>query len=143
MSKHRKRQLPTDVFTHTATFSLADITGNNTATAITTFVQRASTDNRRSYREELAVEPPSPVKRARAGHVSPAPDPLLPSFVEPDNFAERYEMGFNLDPAPPAPDTGVPALSRVVKPSVSPARLRLRLYSQFLYFFFSQGSGAR
>ncbi|KAJ7871168.1 hypothetical protein B0H14DRAFT_3439622 [Mycena olivaceomarginata] len=116
MSKHRKRQLPTDVFTHTATFSLADIAGNNTATAITTFVQRASTNNRRSHHEKLAVEPPSPVKRACAGHVSPAPDPLLPSFVEPDNFAERYEMGFDLDPAPPAPDPGVPALPRVVKP---------------------------
>ncbi|KAJ7677410.1 hypothetical protein B0H14DRAFT_2656079 [Mycena olivaceomarginata] len=63
----------TETHTHTATFSLAEITGNNIAAPITTFVERASTDNRRRYREEVPVEPASPIKRQRAGLAQPAP----------------------------------------------------------------------
>ncbi|KAJ7903741.1 hypothetical protein B0H14DRAFT_3421921 [Mycena olivaceomarginata] len=120
---NRKRKLPSaegHLFTHTATFSLADITGNHTAAPITTFVERASADNRCSYREEVVIEPPSPVKRARAGHVRPIPALTSVRYEEPHDFAERYQMGFDLDPPPIAADPSVPkpAIPRVVKPSL-------------------------
>jgi hypothetical protein len=121
---NRKWKLPSvegHLFTHTATFSLADITGNHTAAPITTFVEHASTDNRCSYREEVVIEPPSPVKRARAGHVRPIPAPTSVRYEEPHDFAEHYQMGFDLDPPPIATDPSIPkpAIPRVVKPSVS------------------------
>jgi hypothetical protein len=112
----KKRAKPaTETHTHTATFSLAEITGNNIAAPITTFVERASTDNRRRYREEVPVEPASPIKRQRAGLAQPAP--RAPSYVEEESPPDRYEMFFG-DDDPPLP-TLDPPLPRVVKPSVS------------------------
>ncbi|KAJ7794769.1 hypothetical protein B0H14DRAFT_3496700 [Mycena olivaceomarginata] len=94
-----------DVHSHTATFSLAEITGNYTETPIVTFVDRVSTDNRCFYREEVAVAPPSPVKRHRAGQSEPAPNLPEPDV---DDTTSRYQMGFDLedfgmDPPPPDP----------------------------------------
>ncbi|KAJ7753698.1 hypothetical protein B0H14DRAFT_3512710 [Mycena olivaceomarginata] len=74
--------------------------GDHTHTPITTFVERASEDNRRVYREEVVVEPPSPVKRYRAGQVHPAPsihNNNGPTQPPSDASAERYQMGFFLD----------------------------------------------
>ncbi|KAJ7894472.1 hypothetical protein B0H14DRAFT_3426880 [Mycena olivaceomarginata] len=126
---NKKRKLPVAdglSFTHTATFSLANITGNHTAAPITTFVERASTDNKCLYREAVEVEPPSPVKRARAGLVQPIPH-RTSVYEERDDLAERYQMGFDLDPPPIAADLSVPkpTLPRVVKPS-DPALARFR-----------------
>ncbi|KAJ7837785.1 hypothetical protein B0H14DRAFT_3459923 [Mycena olivaceomarginata] len=103
----RKRAKPaTETFTHTATFSLADITGNNIAAPITTFVERASTDNRRRYREELA--------------------PRAPSHVEEESPPDRHEMSLGDDDVPPLP-TLDPPLPRVVKPvRQDPALARFR-----------------
>lgn len=116
--KRRKTELAGsgDVRSHTATFSLAEITGNHTETPIVTFVDRVSGDNLRSYREEVAVAPPSPVKRHRAGQYIPAPIPPEPDV---DNTTDRYQMGFDLDDFgmdPPPPDPKQTARS---KPSVS------------------------
>ncbi|KAF8187314.1 hypothetical protein K438DRAFT_1764931 [Mycena galopus ATCC 62051] len=44
-------------------FLSAEITGNHTDTPITTVVEHVSEDNHCCYREEVWVEPPSPVKR--------------------------------------------------------------------------------
>ncbi|KAJ7807696.1 hypothetical protein B0H14DRAFT_3483063 [Mycena olivaceomarginata] len=63
----------TEVNSHSASFSIAEITGSHIDTPITTFVERASEDNRRSYRKEVVVTPPSPVKRHRAGQTHAAP----------------------------------------------------------------------
>jgi hypothetical protein len=49
MSRPAKKQTKdcgSEVHSHTATFSLAEITGNSIDTPITTFVERASADNR-------------------------------------------------------------------------------------------------
>ncbi|KAJ7790263.1 hypothetical protein B0H14DRAFT_2626209 [Mycena olivaceomarginata] len=104
-------------------FARPDITGDNTNTPITTFVERASQDNRRVYREELVIEPPSPVKQYRAGQIHPTPSirhedgQTQPS----DASGKQYQMGFFLDDTPmdPMPEP------RQVKPSASvplPAR---------------------
>jgi hypothetical protein len=115
-TKHRA----SEVHSHTATFSLAEITGNTTEIPITTYVDRVSTDGRRRYRDEVLVEPPSPVKRQRAGisqHDSPVP---LPN-VDLDGL-ERYQMGFDVDDQPPEipNSTAIRAANpRFSKPSVS------------------------
>ncbi|KAJ7801206.1 hypothetical protein B0H14DRAFT_3489894 [Mycena olivaceomarginata] len=83
--------------------------GDHTHTPITTFVERASEDNRRVYREEVIIEPPSPVKRYRAGQVHLAPSTHNNNGLgqQPsDASAERYRMGFflnddaSMDPVP-------------------------------------------
>src|SRR4051812_47970781 len=107
MSRATKRKwtAAAPVNSHTASFSIADITGDNTNTPITTFVERASQDIHRVYREELVIEPPSPVKRYRAGQIHPAPSirhedgRTQPSDVS----GERYQMGFFLDDVPMDP----------------------------------------
>ncbi|KAJ7795048.1 hypothetical protein B0H14DRAFT_2621379 [Mycena olivaceomarginata] len=71
-----------------------EITGNHMKTPILTFVDRVSGDNLQSYREEVAVAPPSPVKRHRAGQSIPAP--ILPE-PDVDNTTDRYQMGFDLE----------------------------------------------
>ncbi|KAF8144424.1 hypothetical protein K438DRAFT_1992779 [Mycena galopus ATCC 62051] len=113
-AKPKKASVST-VNVHTATFSIADITGDNTKTPITTIVQRASDDNCRCYREEILVVPPSPVKRHRAGLVQPAPERI--SIDNEDVFeTDRYQMGFDLlDDMPP--ERVQPAILRVAKPS--------------------------
>ncbi|KAJ7840610.1 hypothetical protein B0H14DRAFT_3458005 [Mycena olivaceomarginata] len=96
---------------------------------IPTFVDRVSNDQRRRYREELPVDPPSPIKRARvAANVAVAvadvvPDPPLPTI--PDDFTEpeRYEMGLDFDDEAPHPSA--PVAPRVIKPS-DPALHRFR-----------------
>jgi hypothetical protein len=112
--------LPAAVHSHTATFSIAEITGSHIDTPITTFVERASDDNRRSYREEVVVAPPSPVKRHRAGqtHTAPAPSTQNVHAEASDAATETYEMGFFLDDDPPLPSVAE-ATPRIVKPSVS------------------------
>ncbi|KAJ7805536.1 hypothetical protein B0H14DRAFT_3485065 [Mycena olivaceomarginata] len=100
MAKRKRPTAPAPVNSHTASFSIAEITGDHTHTPITTFVERASEDNRRVYREEVVVEPPSPVKRYRAGQVHPAPsihNNNGPTQPPSDASAERYQMGFFLD----------------------------------------------
>ncbi|KAJ7728436.1 hypothetical protein DFH07DRAFT_969869 [Mycena maculata] len=71
--------------------------------AIPAFMDRTSTDNRRVYREEIAVQPPSPVKKMRTSK----PSTLLPiveeSPAEPFSF-DLYEMeGAAAYNAPPKP----------------------------------------
>jgi hypothetical protein len=105
-----------DVRSHMVTFSLAEITGNHTETPIVTFVDHVSGDNLQSYREEVAVAPPFPVKCHRAGQSIPAP--ILP---EPNvnDTTDHYQMCFDLDDFgmdPPPPDPKPTARS---KPSVS------------------------
>ncbi|KAJ7805540.1 hypothetical protein B0H13DRAFT_2387657 [Mycena leptocephala] len=70
---------------------------------ITTFVDRVSNDNRRLYREEVPVLPPSPVKRQKlAQHVaaSAALSTTTPAHTSDDSLsAERYQIsGFDDDP---------------------------------------------
>jgi hypothetical protein len=103
VSRATKRKRPTaatPVNSHTASFSIADITGDHTHTPITTFVERVSEDNCRIYREEVIIEPPSPVKRYRTGQVHLAPSTHNNNGLgqQPsDASAERYRMGFFLD----------------------------------------------
>jgi hypothetical protein len=133
-SRATKRKRPTaaaPVNSHTASFSIADITGDHTNTPITTFVERASQDNRRAYREELVIEPPSPVKRYRAGQIHSAQS-IQNAYggIHASNASEeRYQMGFYLDdytPMDPMPEPE--PTQRQAKPSVS-----------FVFFEFSSG----
>ncbi|KAJ7901050.1 hypothetical protein B0H14DRAFT_3422958 [Mycena olivaceomarginata] len=117
--------LPAAVSSHTASFSIAEITGSHIDTPITTFVERASEDNRRSYREEVIVAPPSPVKRHRAGQTHAAPTPSIQNVQASATAAETYEMGFFLDDNAPLTSVAEPA-PRIVKPS-DPALNRFRL----------------
>jgi hypothetical protein len=120
VKKGRTNDRASEVHSHTATFSLAEITGNTTEIPITTYVERASIDGCRRYRDEVFVEPPSPVKRQRAGITQTVPDPPLPN-VDLDN-SERYQMGFDLDDQPPEIPSSTPvraANPRFAKPSVS------------------------
>ncbi|KAF8193985.1 hypothetical protein K438DRAFT_1969276 [Mycena galopus ATCC 62051] len=109
-AKPKKASVST-VNVHTATFSIADITGDNTETPIMTIVQCASDNNR----EEILVVPPSPVKCHRAGLVQPAPECI--SIDNEDVFeTDCYQMGFDLlDDMPP--ERVQPAIPRVAKPS--------------------------
>jgi hypothetical protein len=125
-TKRKRGTAAAPVNSHTASFSIADITGDHTLTPITTFVERASQDNRRVYREEVVVEPPSPVKRYRAGQVHPAPSICNNhGATEPpsDASADRYQMGFfldddaSMDPMDPVPEPE--PTPRQAKPSVS------------------------
>ncbi|KAJ7840811.1 hypothetical protein B0H14DRAFT_3457824 [Mycena olivaceomarginata] len=111
VKKGRTNNRASEVHSHTATFSLAEITGNTTEIPITTYV---------------FVEPPSPVKRQRVGVTQPVPDPPLPN-VDLDN-SERYQMGFDLDDQPPEIPSSTPvraANPRFAKPS-DPALHRFR-----------------
>jgi hypothetical protein len=123
MAKRKRPTAPAPVNSHTASFSIAEITGDHTHTPITTFVERASEDNCRVYREEVVVEPPSPVKRYCTGQVHPAPsihNNNGPTQPPSDASAERYQMGFFLDDE--ASMDPVPELEptpRQAKPSVS------------------------
>jgi hypothetical protein len=105
---------------------------------IPTFVDRVSNDLRRRYREELPVDPPSPIKRAHvAANVDVAdvvPDPPLPTI--PDDFTEpeRYEMGLDFNDEASRPST--PVAPRVIKPSVGSASLAQQLEEQFSNVFF-------
>ncbi|KAJ7811956.1 hypothetical protein B0H14DRAFT_2606144 [Mycena olivaceomarginata] len=106
----------------------ADITGDHTNTPITTFVERASHDNRRAYREELVIEPPSPVKQYRAGQIHSAQS-IQNAYggIHASNASEeRYQMGFYLDdytPMDPMPEPE--PTQRQAKPS-DPALHRFR-----------------
>ncbi|KAJ7353487.1 hypothetical protein DFH08DRAFT_805034 [Mycena albidolilacea] len=109
MSRMKRKRKDLPVHSHTATFSLADITGNNTEIPITTYVDRVSEDGHRRYRDEVVVEPPSPVKRQRAREALPHPAPHLPPH-DSFNESERYHLGFDLpedwpleDPPAPGP----------------------------------------
>lgn len=139
MSRPAKKQTKdcgSEVHSHTATFSLAEITGNSIDTPITTFVERVSADNRRRYREEVLVDPPSPVKRQRAAGTQPIQD-FSRANVEFSAALEIYEMGFDLDdetrlaPDPPAPA----ALPRFSKPSVSLLSLPFALIASINVFY--------
>ncbi|KAF8215246.1 hypothetical protein K438DRAFT_1955238 [Mycena galopus ATCC 62051] len=114
-------------------FSLEEITGRAHPDApITTFVDRVSLDQRRHYREEVAVAPPSPVKRAcieaqaeahEAATMAP-PAGAVPDFEQPD----RYEMGLEEEEGHDNEDVSrpsTPVLVKTVKPS-DPALHRFR-----------------
>ncbi|KAJ7860857.1 hypothetical protein B0H14DRAFT_3445824 [Mycena olivaceomarginata] len=96
---------------------------------ITTYVDRVSTDGRRRYRDEVLIEPPSPVKRQRAGisqHDSPVP---LPN-VDLDGL-ERYQMGFDVDDQPPEIPNSTAI--RAAKPKISkPSAKPIPLHSEFI-----------
>ncbi|KAJ7825743.1 hypothetical protein B0H14DRAFT_3468249 [Mycena olivaceomarginata] len=109
--------LPAAVSSHTVSFSIAEITGSHIDTPITTFIERASEDNRRSYREEVIMAPPSPVKRHRAGQTHAAPTPSIQNVQASDMAAETYEMGFFLNDDAPLTSVAEPA-PRFVKPSM-------------------------
>jgi hypothetical protein len=114
--KKRKLAETHDVHSHMVSFSIAEITGNNTDTPITTFVERASADNRRRYREEVVVDPPSPVKRDRAAQHAHLQHEIRADVVEFD-ASERYDMRLD-DDGPGYEDPPLPPLPRVPKPSV-------------------------
>ncbi|KAF8212570.1 hypothetical protein K438DRAFT_1957172 [Mycena galopus ATCC 62051] len=106
-----------------ATFSLADITGDHRETPITTYIDCALTDNKRRYREEVPVAPPSPVKRHRAGLTQTATIPTQRDNEPTPDAYEPYQMGLGADDATPAP---APApRPRNTKPS-DPALARFR-----------------
>ncbi|KAJ7705144.1 hypothetical protein B0H16DRAFT_1747395 [Mycena metata] len=116
------------VRTHVHSFSIAEITGNNIHAPITTFIDRASSDNRWTYRNEIHVDPPSPVKQARAGQLHqaqtrvPLPQPQTDfATINPD----RYEIDLDGDDNafPTRPST--PNLPKYAKPS-DPALHRFR-----------------
>ncbi|KAJ7029947.1 hypothetical protein C8F04DRAFT_1264290 [Mycena alexandri] len=116
------------VRTHVHSFSVAEITGNNTNAPITTFIDRASSDNRRTYRNEIHVEPPSPVKQARAGQLHQTQADLPLPQPETD-FAsinlDRYEIDLDgHDNASPT-RSSTPDLPTFAKPS-DPALQRFR-----------------
>jgi hypothetical protein len=122
-TKKKRLTAATPVNSHTASFPIADITDDHTQTPITTFVKRASEENHRVYRKEVIIEPPSPVKRHRAGQVHLAPsihNNNGPAQQPSDASPERYRMGFflnddvSMDPVPEPEPT-----PRQAKPSVS------------------------
>ncbi|KAF8183500.1 hypothetical protein K438DRAFT_1907965 [Mycena galopus ATCC 62051] len=117
------------VNSHTATFSIADVTGDTRNTPITTIVERASEDNCRRYHEKILVDPPSPYKRQRAGETQPAPGPPAPDPPDYQHVddSERYQMGLDEDVASNVPPSAADPLRapRVVKPS-DPALARFR-----------------
>ncbi|KAJ7797560.1 hypothetical protein B0H14DRAFT_3493624 [Mycena olivaceomarginata] len=124
--RRKKRDPPApspSVHSHTATFSIADITGNHIDVPITTFVDCVSQDNRRRYREEVLIEPPSPVKRQRAAESHPHPAPLFPPLDSVDE-SERYQLGFDLPEELPVDDPPAPG-PLPTKPS-DPALHRFR-----------------
>jgi hypothetical protein len=96
---------------------------------ITTFVDRISNDNRRLYREEVPVLPPSPVKRMKlARHVAASTSELSATTFTPATDhgldGEHYQIShFNADDEEPfdapsdAPRTAQP--SKPIEPSVS------------------------
>jgi hypothetical protein len=139
VAKKQKFADACDIHSHTVTFSLADITGNNIDTPISTFVERASADNRRRYREELLVEPPSPVKRDCAAQALPLPE-IRENVVESD-ASDRYQMGLDDDDGPGFEDPPLPLPRPVPKPSVrvfSPVNVWLFNWFFFSFFFLSR-----
>lgn len=122
----RKHERATDqVATHMHSFSVEAITGRTAQVPVTTYVDRASGDNRRHYRQEFPVAPPSPVKRSRAVADEAAAAASAASAAarpfEHDHFEEpgRYEMGFDAD------DEAEPAVVRRRKKFQKPAVSKL------------------
>lgn len=77
---------------------------------IPTFVERVSSDRRRTYRELIEIEPPSPIKRARLSLMNDRDAPNEPIPWQPDDTGERYDMlpDVPLDP----PQTKAPRRKR-------------------------------
>jgi hypothetical protein len=103
---------------HTHSYIVAEITGHTENVGITTFVERIPTDNRRCYRDEIVVDPPSPHKRQRAERDRAAGTTITADYDADEDFLTgRYEMGFDADDEAPEPRARGP---RIVKPSVCP-----------------------
>jgi hypothetical protein len=126
-SKGRRQTEPVPrsaaVETHTHSFSVADITGQTENVGITTFVDRALSDNRRRYRDEVIVDPPSPLKRQRAERTHAASITISSPAADNEAFVgpSRYEMGFDADDEEP--------------PQVIPRGPKIIKYSVCLHFF--------
>ncbi|KAJ6479771.1 hypothetical protein C8R45DRAFT_1101216 [Mycena sanguinolenta] len=96
--KAKAKAQPTDVLTHTHNFSLEEITGQTAPEApIMTYVDRVSHDNRRHYRNEVEVVPPSPVKRAQLAAIE-ATSTTHAVQDGPNAHTERYQMSFDDEP---------------------------------------------
>ncbi|KAJ7714051.1 hypothetical protein DFH07DRAFT_974574 [Mycena maculata] len=101
-SKAKRKELSAHgIHTHTHSFSTDQITGCTENLPITTFVDRASQDLRRSYRDEVPVEPPSPIKRfaaqKQAGASLSAEEPSASNEGNPADFGEFSPGQYGMD----------------------------------------------
>ncbi|KAF7349568.1 CxC2 domain-containing protein [Mycena sanguinolenta] len=105
---------------HQHTFSVNELAALENL-PVPAFVHRVSQDGRRIHVEELAIQPPSPVKRLRREQQQPEeslPPPSLP-LADLENFTidgERYELGI-FDEAPPVRPSSPLQKPRAIKPS--------------------------
>ncbi|KAJ6467408.1 hypothetical protein C8R45DRAFT_1171845 [Mycena sanguinolenta] len=117
--RHAARHLGDQGTSHEHSFSIHEIAAPENA-PIPAFIHHVSDDRRRVYVEELAVEPPSPVKRKRLEETrreNSAPEQMAVGDWEHlslDN--ERYEVGI-FDDAPVAKERLLPKQPHGVKPS--------------------------
>ncbi|KAJ7431264.1 hypothetical protein FB451DRAFT_1421731 [Mycena latifolia] len=102
---------------HSHTFQLANLPVVPEYAPVPNFVDRASNDRRRMYRDEHQIEPPSPLKRQRVA-ASTARSALAPLSFNQDSaqnlLDERYEL--HVDDDAEAPVFAIPKAPRVVKP---------------------------
>ncbi|KAF7354813.1 CxC2 domain-containing protein [Mycena sanguinolenta] len=113
----KARTQPATVQTHTHTISVASITGRQPVdTPITTLVHRVSDDNRRRYHDEIQVDPPSPIKRARLQVEDPTPPIPFNNTSEDQVADDRYQMGFDDPPLEERGDMEEDA-PKVIKPA--------------------------
>ncbi|KAJ7164569.1 hypothetical protein C8R43DRAFT_1122450 [Mycena crocata] len=128
-------EIAADVTAHRHTFSVSEITGTapSAARVINSYVDRTSSDNLRSYRQLVPLEPPSPVKAYREAQAAAAahtvePRPPAPEPV--DNFEAPglYQMGINTEPRPPR----APKLNKPSDPALHRWRARRNEYGAAL-----------
>ncbi|KAK7016258.1 CxC2 domain-containing protein [Favolaschia claudopus] len=113
MSRRRKPILRGDAretSQYVVSTSLADFLTPTLDAPIDTFVERPSADGRRVESQRIAIDPPSPVKRARRQAAAPADEPDNAYYedglgFEPEGLnGERYDMDLGgFFPRPPSP----------------------------------------
>ncbi|KAJ6508195.1 hypothetical protein C8R45DRAFT_1089397 [Mycena sanguinolenta] len=108
---------------HQHVFSVDELAGPKNA-PVPAFIHRVSDNRRRVYVEELAVQPPSPVKRMRMeiqnqNQAAPAdlPEPL--ALFDPEGFSldgERYLLFYDGDSLEPPSRLREGPMGKPVKP---------------------------
>ncbi|KAJ7734404.1 hypothetical protein B0H16DRAFT_1467534 [Mycena metata] len=101
VSKRRKKiPAPSGSSSYSHEFSIAQFTRKPEDEELPTFVDRVSQDGRRKNRQQIDLEPSSPIKRARLDAFAtqvPTPDPLADPPLPFVFTYERYDVGTALD----------------------------------------------